>query len=309
MGNNDVQQQIAAIRQFNRFYTGQIGVLSEGLLDTPWSLTESRVLFELGQWRDMTITTLASMLEVDKGYLSRTVTALEKDELVARSRSYGDGRKRILTLTEKGEAACRELNDRSSAEVQSMLEDLSAESRHRLLEAMIAIEDVFTERSAEGAPVLIRTHRSGDIGWIVQRHGAIYNEEYRWDETFEALVADILAKMIRTYDHRRDHIWIAELDGERVGSIVAAKENRDVVHLRLFLVEPWARGRGIGKLLIREFLQFARQAGYRKVTLWTQSNLDAARHLYQQEGFRLAGEESHHSFGHDLVAETWELLL
>jgi DNA-binding MarR family transcriptional regulator/GNAT superfamily N-acetyltransferase len=309
MGDDDIQQQIAAIRQFNRFYTRHIGILSEGLLDTPYSLTEARVLFELAQQQDLTVTGLASLLEVDRGYLSRTVTAFEKNGLVTRSRSKSDGRRRILALTDKGEAAYRELNERSSAEVQAMLASLPEEFRHRLIKAMSAIEDVLGEKSAEEAPVLIRSHRPGDIGWIIQRHGTVYNEEYRWDETFETLVVYILAQLIPTYDHRKDHIWIAELDGERVGSIVAAKENEEVVHLRLFFVEPWARGRGIGKLLMREFLQFARQAGYRMVTLWTQSNLDAARHLYQQAGFRLVGEESHHSFGHDLVAETWELTL
>jgi DNA-binding MarR family transcriptional regulator/GNAT superfamily N-acetyltransferase len=309
MAGNDMQQGVAAVRQFNRFYTQQIGVLSEGMLDTPYSLTEARVLFELAQGQDLTVTRLASMLGVDAGYMSRTVSAFEKNGLLSRSRSASDGRRRLLALTDKGQAEYQKLSDRSSADVQTMLMDLTEESRHRLLKAMSAIEDILSERSEEGAPVLIRSHRPGDIGWIVQRHGVVYNEEYRWDETFEALVADILAKLIQAYDHRKDHIWIAELDGERVGCIVAAKENESIVHLRLFLVEPWARGRGIGRLLIRELLQFARQTGYRKITLWTQSVLDAARHLYQQAGFEMVGEESHRSFGHDLVAETWELVL
>jgi DNA-binding MarR family transcriptional regulator/ribosomal protein S18 acetylase RimI-like enzyme len=309
MTENDIQQQVTDVRRFNRFYTRQIGVLSEGLLDTPWSLTEARVLFELANRPDLTVTGLASQLGVDAGYMSRTVTAFVKDGLVTRSRSDNDGRRRIVTLTDKGQAAYRELNERSGAEVQAMLEGLPGEARQRLLKAMSAIEDVLAERSAAGTPVLIRTHRPGDIGWIIQRHALVYGEEYRWDETFESLVVYILAQLIPTYEHSRDHIWIAELDGERVGCILAAKENEEVVHLRLFLVEPWARGRGIGRLLIREFLQFARQAGYRKATLWTQSCLEAARHLYQRAGFQKVGEESHHSFGHDLMGETWELAL
>ncbi|UCD36691.1 MAG: bifunctional helix-turn-helix transcriptional regulator/GNAT family N-acetyltransferase [Fidelibacterota bacterium] len=309
MLTSETSQRIAAIRQFNRFYTQKIEVLSEGLLDTPYSLSEARVLFELGQRQDLTVTKLADLLSVDAGYMSRLVSAFEKNGLVTRTRSELDGRQWNLTLSSKGQDVCADLNSRANLQVDAMLDSLTDEAQIRLLGAMSAIEDILTTRSAENGPIVIRTHRPGDIGWIVQRHGVLYNEEYQFEETFEALVADILAKLIKTYDHKKDHIWIAEIDGERVGSIVASRGSQNTVQLRLFLVEPWAREKGIGKLLMKEYIQFARQAGYKRITLWTQSILDAARHLYELSGFELVAEESHHSFGRDLVAETWELEL
>ncbi|UCH09316.1 MAG: winged helix-turn-helix transcriptional regulator, partial [Fidelibacterota bacterium] len=220
----EISERIAAVRQFNRFYTRKIGILSEGLLDTPYSLTKARVLFELAQQPDLTVTRLADLLQVDAGYMSRIISSFQRDGLITRTRPESDGRRRILTLTRRGQEVFHDLDRQAGVDVQAMLKDLTAEDQLRLLKAMSAIHDTLTPRSPGDGPILIRSHRSGDIGWIVQRHGVLYNEEYRFDETFEALVAGILADLVKTYDHKKDHIWIAELDGERVGSIVAAKK-------------------------------------------------------------------------------------
>jgi DNA-binding MarR family transcriptional regulator/GNAT superfamily N-acetyltransferase len=307
MSDNKSNRRVRAIRGFNRFYTKKIGVLRDRLLDTPYTLSQARVLFELAQRQDLTASTLTDMLHLDAGYVSRILTAIEKMGLIKRIQPKSDGRKRILKLSREGQKVFTTLNRRSSDQVKALLNNVTEENQIRLTRAMSAVEDILSGHPIKTSPIVLRTHRPGDIGWIVQRHGALYNEEYRFDETFEALVADILAKLIKTYDHKKEHIWIAEIDGERVGSIVLTKANLSTAKLRLFLVEPWARGRGIGKMLIKECIIFARQAGYRKTILWTQSILHAARQLYEEWGFRLVAEEPHTSFGHDLIAETWEV--
>jgi DNA-binding MarR family transcriptional regulator/GNAT superfamily N-acetyltransferase len=307
MSTQKSEPPVAAIRRFNRFYTRQIGVITNHVLDTPYSLTQARVLYELGRHKDLIVSTLAGNLGVDKGHMSRIVTSLRGRGAVIRMRSKTDGRRMILKLSPKGRKAFGTLNRRAANQVSEMLRDVAEDDRARLLRAMSAIEDILTRQSVRDGPVVIRTHRAGDIGWIVQRHGIVYYQEYRWDENFEALVAEILAGVIKTYDHTRDHIWIAELDGERVGSIVATKADECTAQLRLFLVEPRARGRGIGRLLLEECIRFARKSGYTKMRLWTQSVLHAARHLYQAAGFRLVSEEPRRNFGHDLVAQVWEL--
>ena len=309
MSDNKPTERIDAVRRFNRFYTKEIGVITEQLLDTPHTLPEARVLFELAHHKDLTTTRLAEMLRLDRGYLSRLLTSLEKRELLQRTQSKTDGRLRMLKLSNKGKKAFSILNSRTRDQVRAMLENLTEEDQIRLLKAMSVTMDILDPRSVRSSPVLLRTHRSGDIGWILQRHGVLYNEEYRFDATFEALVADILGNTIKTYDHMKDHIWVAEIDGERAGTVLVTKVDESLAQLRLFLVEPWARGQGVGTMLIKECIRFARQAGYKNMKLWTQSVLHAARHIYEQSGFELVSEESHRSFGRDLVGQVWELKL
>jgi DNA-binding MarR family transcriptional regulator/GNAT superfamily N-acetyltransferase len=309
MSDNKLTDQIDTVRDFNRFYTKEIGVITEQLLNTPYTLPEARVLFELAHHHDLTTTKLAVMLRLDRGYLSRLLTSLEKSELLKRIRSKTDARQRMLKLSDKGKKAFSILNSRSKDQVKAMLTSLPEEDRIRLLKAMSMIKEILNPRAEKSSPVLLRTHRSGDIGWILQRHGILYNEEYRFDETFEALVAEILSKTIMTYNHKKDHIWIAEIDGERAGTILVTEAEKSIAQLRLFLVEPWARGQGIGKILIEECIRFAKQAGFKKMKLWTQSILHAAGHLYERSGFELTAEEPHRSFGHDLIAQIWELEL
>jgi DNA-binding MarR family transcriptional regulator/GNAT superfamily N-acetyltransferase len=302
-------ERVDAFRRFNRFYTSKIGILARRLLDTPYSLSEARILFELAQQEGLTVSELVDILKLDAGYVSRIVSLFKERGLLLKDRTKDDGRRRILKLSDKGRGVFKLLNDRARDQAKVILKGVTEEDQIRLVRAMTAIEDILGNKSVCEGPILIRSFRSGDIGWIVQRHGAVYDMEYRFDETFEALVAEILGRLVMKYDHKRDHIWMAEIDGERVGSIVIAGAGKTVAKLRLFLVEPWARGRGIGKMLLKECIRFARQAGYRRLVLWTQSILTTARHLYELEGFRLVKEYPHSSFGHDLVAETWELKL
>lgn len=303
---SETDTKVDNIRSFNRFYTQRIGVLEEHMLDTPYSLTEARILFELGQRDDLTATDLARLLNLDTGYLSRNLSAFEMNKLITRLPASADRRKRLLALTPKGQSAFTDLVERAKDQIKAMLEGLGEESQNQVVEAMSTIQGILDPDAPKPTSVVIRSHRPGDIGWIVQRHGELYNLEYRWDETFEALVAAILGELVPMFDHRRDHIWIAEVGGVRAGCVVAARADDNILKLRLFLVEPWARGRGVGKQLVDEFIRFARQAGYQKITLWTQSVLTAARHIYEKAGFELKAEKPHHSFGHDLVAETWE---
>ena len=308
--NMNSSARVDAIRAFNRFYTKQIGLITDRLLDTPHTLAQARVLYELATAsQDLTASHLAGLLNLDPGYMSKLVTSLERKGLVNRIRSESDGRQRMLKLTGEGSRVFENLDGRSAAQVKGMLECLSDEDQSRLLNAMTAIEEILAERQAEGSPVVLRTHRPGDIGWIVQSQGVVYNQEYGWDETFEALVAEIMAKLVKTFDHRKERIWIAEIDSERAGTVSLAASDQHTAQLRLFFVEPWARQRGVGKMLLVECIRFARRAGYKKVRLWTQNCLDAARHLYETHGFRLVSEEDHTSFGHDLTAQVWELEL
>ena len=305
----DLDQRVAAVRQFNRFYTKQIGALHEGLLKSPFSLTEARVLYELAHRATPTASELGRELGVDAGYLSRILRDFEKRGLLERKPSDADARQHLLGLTSRGQEAFAALNTRSHDEIGAMLGHLSAAEQGRLLEAMHTIEAVLGAPPASKSPYLLRPHHPGDMGWVVHRHGVLYAREYGWDEQFEALVAGITAKFIQHYDARKERCWIAEKDGEIVGSVFLVKQSKAVAKLRLLLVEPTARGLGIGARLVDECVRFARHAGYRTITLWTNSVLRSARRIYEGAGFRLVHKERHKSFGHDLVGETWELTL
>ncbi len=309
MAGTGFDQSIATVRHFNRFYTQQIGVLQEGYLESPFSLTEVRVLYELGHCERTTASELARELGLDAGYLSRILRGFKKRGLIDKKPSEIDGRRSLLWLTEHGQEVFAPLHARSGVEIGAMLNRLSAAERERLVEAMRTIEGLLGARPEPKAPYLLRPHRPGDMGWVVHRHGALYAQEYGWDEQFEALVAGIVAKFLEHYDPKRERCWIAERDGEVVGSVFLVRQSDTGAKLRLLLVEPKVRGLGVGTRLVDECVGFARSAGYRKITLWTNSVLYAARHIYEKAGFRLVEEEPHHSFGHDLVGETWELEL
>lgn len=307
----DLAPQIEAVRRFNRFYTQQIGVLREGLLRSPFSLTEARVIYEIAHHEQTTATHLSGELGLDAGYLSRILRGFEKRGLIEKRPSEADARRNLVSLTDDGARAFSELNAASRSEIEAMLGGLTGGERDRLLGAMEAIEGLLTAPPEHRVPYIIRPHQPGDMGWVVQRHGVLYNREYGWDETFEALVAEIVARFVREYDPKRERCWIAEREGRNVGSVFLVRhpEREDVARLRLLLVEPEARGLGIGTRLVSECGRLARQVGYRRITLWTNSVLDDARRIYEQAGYVLVGEEAHYSFGHDLVGQNWEMEL
>ncbi len=309
MAETDLDERIAAVRRFNRFYTQQIGVLQESYLESPFSLAEVRVLYELAHRERLTASELARELGLDAGYLSRILRGFARRGLIDRRPSEEDGRRSLLWLTERGREVFAPLHARSHDEIGAMLSSLPGTEQGRLVEAMGTIEGLLGARPEPKVPYLLRPHRPGDMGWVVHRHGVLYAQEYGWDEQFEALVAGIVAKFIENYDPRRERCWIGEMDGEIVGSVFLVKQSDTGAKLRLLLVEPKARGLGIGARLVEECVLFARSAGYRKITLWTNSVLLTARNIYQKAGFQLVEEEPHHSFGHDLVGETWELEL
>jgi DNA-binding MarR family transcriptional regulator/GNAT superfamily N-acetyltransferase len=304
-----LDHNVAAVRQFNRFYTRQIGVLEERLLDTPFSLAESRVLYELANRPCVTASELAKDLGLDPGYLSRILRAFESQGLLARTPSASDGRQTHLELTATGRDAFRPLDARSRDAVAAMLDRLDAGRQQKLVSAMTAIEATLGARAHGKPPYLLRAHRAGDMGWVVSRHGVLYAQEYGWNLAFEGLVAEIAAAFLKNFDLNREHCWIAEIDGEPVGSVFVVKQSDEIAKLRLLLVEPHARGLGIGARLVEECILFARQTGYRTLTLWTNHVLHAARHIYQQAGFRLVHEEKHRMFGPELIGQTWELPL
>jgi DNA-binding MarR family transcriptional regulator/GNAT superfamily N-acetyltransferase len=309
MSDNLLLHNVEAVRQFNRFYTQQIGVLREGLLNSDFSLTEVRILYELAQREHLTASELGKDLGLDAGYLSRILRGFKKRGLIDSKVSEVDGRQFLLQLTKQGKKSFAPLNAGAQQEIGEMLNKLSAAEQSRLIEAMNTIANLLGSQPEQKTPYLLRTHQPGDMGWVIHRHGILYAQEYHWDERFEALVASITSKFIENFDPQRERCWIAEKDGEIVGSVFLVKESRTVAKLRLLLVEPKARGLGIGGRLVSECERFARQAGYRKIRLWTNSVLKAARHIYQKAGYRLIQEEPHESFGHHLIAETWELKL
>jgi DNA-binding MarR family transcriptional regulator/GNAT superfamily N-acetyltransferase len=300
---------IATVRRFNRFYTQRIGVLHEGLLASPFSLTEARLLYELAHRDELTAAQLARELALDPGYLSRVLGDFARRGLLERLPSPADGRQSLLALTEAGRAAFAPLDTRSRDETDALLDRLAPPARRRLIAAMDTIEQLLGDVPPAREPYLLRPHQPGDIGWVTHRHGVLYAEEYGWDDSFEALVAEIAAKFITDFDAARERCWIAERDGAIVGSVFLVRQSDEIAKLRLLLVEPTARGLGIGRRLVAECIRFARQTGYRKMTLWTNDILVAARHLYEAAGFVLVAEERHHSFGHDLVGQNWELTL
>jgi DNA-binding MarR family transcriptional regulator/GNAT superfamily N-acetyltransferase len=299
---------IAAVRRFNRFYTRQIGVLQEGLLSSPYSLTEVRILYELAHRQRTSAAEIAKELVLDKGYLSRLLVGLKQRRLISSKASDADRRESVLSLTRKGQKVFAALDSRSSEEVGAMLGSLPAADQKRLLQSMRSIETLLGEPGQQ-SPYLLRSHQPGDLGWVVHLHGRLYAREYGFDARFEALVANIVASFVEHYDSRREQCWIAESSDEIVGSVFLVAHSKTVAKLRLLLVDPKARGLGIGRRLVDECVGFARKAGYRKVTLWTQSILLGARHIYEQAGFRLVREEPHQSFGCELIGETWELKL
>jgi len=301
--------KIEAIRRFNRFYTRQIGLLQEHLATSPLSLTEARVIYELAHQDRTTATRLAQELGLDPGYLSRILRAFQRQGLIEKRASATDGRQALLLLTRRGQRAFEALNAGARSEVAGMLEGLAEDAQARLVAAMSVIEQVLGAQPEARANYLLRPHQPGDLGWIVQRHGAFYAQEYGWNEEFEGLVASIAGKFLREFDPKRERCWIAEKDGENVGSVLLVKRSATIAQLRLLLVDPKARGLGIGARLVDECSRFARLVGYRKIMLWTDSQLHAARSIYEKASYRLTREEPHHSFGHDLVGQTWTLTL
>ena len=304
-----LESQIAAVRGFSRFYTSKLGIIEPKLLDSPWTLQEARIIYEIAQHPGLTATDLVRALGLDAGFLSRTLRALQRRRIIARKASQADRRASEIALTAKGLAAFAELDSRSRRDVAALLGKLDERERAAVVDAMTVIERALEPPAQRPAGFLLRSHGRGDIGWVVSRHGTVYAQEYGWDISFEALVAEITAQFIKSYDASREHCWIAEIAGEPVGSIFLIKGSDQVAKLRLLLVEKKARGLGVGRALTEQCIRFARDAGYSSITLWTQSILVAARGIYQRAGFRRVAEEKHHSFGVDLVGETWELKL
>ncbi len=306
-----IDDRISAIRDFNRFYTRQIGVLREGLLHTPFSLAEARILFEIAHGEHLTATQLCRLLGLDAGYLSRLLARLEGQGLIIKEPSETDGRQRLLSLTPQGREAFAVLDGRSSQEVQEMLSEHSEEEQQRLLKAMQTVKSVLEKGQGFkfSEPFIIRQPEPGDMGWVVHLHGLLYAQEYGWDEHFEALVAQIVADFVNHYNPAKERCWIAEMGGEIVGSVFLVQADETTARLRLLLVKPEARGLGLGTRLVAECVRFARRCGYKKMILWTNSVLVEARHIYEKTGFKLVEEEEHHSFGKDLVGQTWELKL
>jgi DNA-binding MarR family transcriptional regulator/GNAT superfamily N-acetyltransferase len=310
MDEDDFERRVARVRRFNRFYTERIRVLDESFLGSPYNLTQARVLYELASRGRTTATDIAKELELDKGYLSRMLAGMRRKGLVARGVSSKDGRKNVLWLTKKGWEAFSDLDARSRADIGGMLGDMGAKDQRRVVRDMVEVERLLSAKRKGQDGVSIRAHVPGDLGWIVSRHGALYWEEQRWDERFEALVARVVADFADAQDAAHERCWVAELGGERVGSVMITRAEDDgVAKLRLLLVEPRARGRGIGRRLMEEVLTFARAAGYRRLTLWTIKGLDAAQALYERAGFRKVHEEPLEAFGHRHTSETWELEL
>lgn len=303
------EERIAAVRRFNRFYTQTIGVLDEGLLHSPFSLTEARVLYELAHRRGPSASEVARELHLDPGYLSRILRGFRRRGLIEGAAADGDARRRHLSLTGAGRAAFAPLDARSRVEIGALIGRLPDGAQARLLGAMRTIERLLAPDAEPVGTFVLRPHRAGDLGWIVGRHGAAYAEEYGWDAEFEAMVAEIAARLLANFDPRRERCWIAERDGEPVGSVALVAETDTIARLRLLLVEPPSRGFGLGRRLIAECLDFARQAGCGQVVLSTFNVLIAARRIYQAAGFRLVSEEPQRRFGHDLVEESWELSL
>jgi len=300
---------VEAWRRFNRSFTKQVGALNEHLLDSPFSLPEARVLYEIANREQVTATQIARELGLDPGYLSRLLRHLMKTGLVERKTLKEDRRHAVLSLTRKGRDAFSELDASARREVSDRLKQLSSANQQKLVDAMSTIEHLLGPEPDKPKSYLLRDPEPGDLGWVVSRHGALYSAEYGWDERFEALVAEIVAKFAADHDPDREHCWIAEAGGAPVGSVFVTTASATIAQLRLLLVEPEARGLGIGRRLIDECIRFARRAGYRRLRLWTQSNLKEARRLYETSGFTLVDQERHQRFGPQLTAETWELEL
>jgi len=301
--------RIAAVRRFNRFYTRRIGVLTRYLDQSRFSLSEARVLYEINNREAPTASELARDLGLDAGYLSRILRRFERDGLLTRSRSPDDSRQSHLHVTALGRATFAPLNEQSRHEVGDLLARLDEAAQQEVVEAMERIQRLLQAQGEAAKPLTVRTHRPGDLGWVVGAHGRLYAEEYGWDQSFEGMVAEIVAKFQASFDPARERFWIAELGADRVGSVCLVRQSDEVAKLRLLIVDPIGRGRGVGRRLVAECIAFARACGYRRIVLWTNSILLAARQIYVDEGFVLTASEPHRSFGVDLVGETWELAL
>jgi DNA-binding MarR family transcriptional regulator/GNAT superfamily N-acetyltransferase len=304
---------IASIRRFNRFYTRVIGTLDEGVLQSPLSLTEGRVLYELATRQHPTASEIAADLGVDMGYLSRILRTFETRKLLRRQASASDGRQSLLSLTAAGQRQFESLDKSASEQVSKMIQPLNHSQQTHLLTSMASIEAMLAPDATQ-QPYILRPHRPGDIGWVIERHGALYAQEYGWDQSFEALVARIAADFIDNFDPKRERCWIADRNGERLGCAFLVRDTESprstkTARLRLLLVEPTARGLGLGRTLVRQCTDFARSAGYRRIVLWTNSVLDTARRIYQDEGYKLISEKPYSNFGKELVTQDWELKL
>lgn len=302
-----LNEHVQSVRGFNRFYTQRIGVLGHGHLDSSYSLTEVRVLYELAHRERPVAVDLAKDLGLDAGYLSRILLRFQKLGLVKRTRSEHDGRQSHLALTAKGKATFDPLDSAASEEVGKMLKQLAPAERERVVSAMGTIANRLDGWAEPNPPFVLRPHRAGDIGWVIHRQGVLYAQEYGWGARLEAVIAEIGAHFLENFDPKREHCWIAERRDEIVGSVFLVRETNEVARLRLLLVEPSARGLGIGKRLVDECIRFARRSGYRKITLWTQSILRAAHRIYERAGFQLVQEEQHAEFGVELTGQTWDL--
>ena len=301
--------RVQAVRQFSRFYTRRIGVLQERLLGSEFSLTEVRVLYELAHREHSTASEICDVLGLDAGYLSRILRHFVSRKLIVRERSREDARHFGLQLTPKGRTIFDSLDQQSSQQVAEILSRLPETRQEQLVNALRDAENALSDDVRRSSKVTLRTHRPGDMGWVIHRHGLLYAQEYGWDDTFEALVAEIAAQFVNNFDSKRERCWIAELNEEPMGSVFLVKHTDQVAKLRLLLVEPEARGHGVGRRLVEECVQFARECGYQKIVLWTQSILTAARKIYERAGFKLVKSEPNHAFGAELIAETWELEL
>jgi DNA-binding MarR family transcriptional regulator/N-acetylglutamate synthase-like GNAT family acetyltransferase len=305
MAKQDPDHQISAVRAFNRFYTRKLGVFDQHFMKSPFSLSEGRVLYELAHRKDLAAKEIGIELGLDPGYLSRLIQNFDEKGLITRKPLPSDRRQYQLSLTARGQQAFARLDRSSNDQVAAMLEVLAGEDRRRLVEAMAVIERLL-DASRAPAPAILREPRPGDMGWVVQSHGALYAGEYGFDASFEALVAEIAAKFLSSFDASRERCWIADIEGMPVGSVFLVRHSDDVAKLRLLLVDPAGRGQGLGQRLVAECIAFAKASGYRKITLWTQSILLAARKIYQDSGFMLVASEPHRSFGQSLIGETWE---
>ena len=307
------RQTIASVRRFNRFYTRQIGVLRKTYLDSPYSLGEGRVLYEIAKRDGITATDVGRALDLDPGYLSRVLRNFEKRGLITRKTSTKDARQSHLALSERGRKAFAPLEQRSLRQTGAMLDKLDGAQQSRIVAAMHTIEQLLTNSAGAAretkSSYVLRAPRSGDFGWIVSRHAQLYDQEYGWKDPFEGLCAQIVADFVNNFDPKLERCWIAELNGENVGCVMLAKDKPGIARVRLLLVDPKARGLGIGARLVDECVRFARKAGYKKITLWTHSVLTAARHIYEKAGFKLTGSEPHKSWGRPVVSEYWDLTL
>ncbi|EWY42058.1 MarR family transcriptional regulator [Skermanella stibiiresistens SB22] len=309
VGEQGIVRDIAVVRRFSRFYTRRIGLLHEGLLGGPLTLTEGRLVYELAQVATATAKWLSTELDLDPGYLSRVLRGLETRGLIEKRPAEDDGRQVLLSLTTTGRDAFATMDARSHAEIRLLLDGLSTDERRKLVESLSTAELLLGGETPEPPRVsyVLRPPRPGDMGWVVHRHAVLYTSEYGWDGTFEAFVAEIVSGFIRSFDPKRENCWIAERDGAVVGSVFVVRRSEDTAKLRMLYVEPAARGLGIGHRLVGEGIRFARHAGYSRLTLWTNDILTSARRIYEDHGFRLTERSPHRSFGKDLISETWEL--